>query len=222
MTAEHGPSASYLILKRALDLLIAAIALLVLSPFFAAIAILVRLSSPGPVFFRQKRLGQNGTVFTIFKFRTMVVHTASKLADQITHSADPRITPVGRVLRDFRLDELPQFINVLRGEMSIVGPRPLTPEFFAYYSEKDKQRVALRPGITGWQQVNGASNHSWAERIDLDVWYVHHANLWLDLKIIWRTIGVALTREGVYATDGSQLSGIPDALRANFTEGLNK
>ena len=111
------------------------------------------------------------------------------------------------------MDELPQLFNVIRGEMSIVGPRPLLPEFLAYYSETDKQRLALRPGITGWQQVNGGAQRSWTERIALDVWYIQHANIWLDLKILWRTIGVALTREGVYASNESQLSLVPDAVR---------
>jgi len=151
----------------------------------------------------------------------MVVHETNSLADKVVHSADPRITPLGKMLRDFRLDELPQLFNVIRGEMSIVGPRPLTPDFYPYYSDTDKQRLAVPPGITGWQQVNGASQHSWTERISLDVWYVKNANIWLDVKIIWRTIGVALTREGVYASDGSQLSGVPDALRATLAKGVS-
>src|SRR5437868_7834867 len=212
---------SYRFIKRILDLFLAGTALLLLSPVLVTIAILVRMTSPGPALFRQKRLGLNGTFFTIFKFRTMVMHEANTLADKLIHSADPRITPLGRILRDFRLDELPQLFNVIRGEMSIVGPRPLTPEFYPYYTERDKQRLRLRPGVTGWQQVNGASQHSWAERISLDVWYVDNANIWLDLKIIWRTIGVALTREGVYASDGSQLSGVPEALRATLPQGFN-
>jgi lipopolysaccharide/colanic/teichoic acid biosynthesis glycosyltransferase len=181
---------------------------------------LVRITSPGPALFRQKRLGLNGTVFTIFKFRTMVVHEASSLADKVVHSTDPRITSLGKILRDFRLDEFPQLFNVIRGEMSIVGPRPLTPDFYSYYTDFDKQRLLLPPGITGWQQVNGASEHNWTQRIALDVWYVENASIWLDLKIIWRTIGVALTREGVYAADGSQLSGLPDALRATLPQGF--
>ncbi|MBV9303139.1 MAG: sugar transferase [Acidobacteriaceae bacterium] len=221
MRAHPGPRRSFLGIKRIFDVVVSGAALVLLSPALALIAILIRMSSPGPVLFRQKRLGKNASVFTIFKFRTMVVHTAATLTDRITYSTDPRITPLGRFLRDFRLDELPQLFNVVRGEMSIVGPRPLTPDFYPYYSEKDKERLAMRPGITGWQQVNGASNHSWAQRIDLDVWYVRHASLWLDLKIISRTIPVALTREGVYASDGSQLSGVPDALRATLTEGIN-
>jgi len=219
--AQQKPGRSYLFIKRAFDLLLSVAVLVLLSPLFALIAILIRMSSPGPILFRQKRLGKNASVFTIFKFRTMVVHTAATLADRVTYSTDPRITPVGRLLRDFRLDELPQLFNVIRGEMSIVGPRPLTPDFYPYYSERDKERLAMPPGITGWQQVNGASNHTWAQRIDLDVWYVHHASLWLDLQIISKTIPVALTREGVYASDGSQLSGVPDALRATLREGIN-
>ncbi|MGI8962662.1 MAG: sugar transferase, partial [Bryobacteraceae bacterium] len=207
----------YLFIKRTLDILLAGAAVVVFSPVLAAVAICVRITSPGPALFRQKRLGLNGDVFTIFKFRTMVVHEASSLAEKVVHSADPRITRLGNILRDFRLDELPQLFNVIRGEMSIVGPRPLTPDFYEYYTDRDKRRLLLPPGITGWQQVNGASEHSWAERIALDIWYVENANIWLDLRIIWRTVGVALTREGVYASNGSQLSGIPDALRTTLT-----
>jgi lipopolysaccharide/colanic/teichoic acid biosynthesis glycosyltransferase len=221
MTLSNTPGSWYRSTKRALDLVLASAALLVLSPALSVIAILVRMSSPGPALFRQKRLGVNGTVFTIFKFRTMVLHEASSLAEKVVHSADPRITRLGKILRDFRLDELPQLFNVIRGEMSIVGPRPLTPDFYPYYTDRDKQRLLLRPGITGWQQVNGASQHSWTQRIALDVWYVENASIWLDLKIMWRTAGVALTREGVYASDGSQLSGVPDALRTTLRQGFD-
>jgi lipopolysaccharide/colanic/teichoic acid biosynthesis glycosyltransferase len=208
--------------KRTLDLAIAAPALVVLSPVLAIIALLVRVSSPGPILFRQQRLGLNGTVFTVFKFRTMVVHKATTLAEKVVISGDPRITRLGRILRDFRLDELPQLFNVIRGEMSIVGPRPLTPELLPYYSDTDKQRLGARPGITGWQQVNGALKNSWAERIALDVWYVQHPSIWLDLTIIWRTIGVALKREGVYVSDGFQLSTVPDAFRAKLAEKFDR
>ncbi len=221
MRVEKASRTFYKFTKRALDLVIASIALVVLSPLLAGIAILVRMTSPGPALFRQKRLGVNGDVFTIFKFRTMVMHEASSLAEKVVHSADPRITGLGSILRDLRLDELPQLFNVIRGEMSIVGPRPLTPDFLPYYSEKDKQRLRLPPGITGWQQVNGGSQHSWSGRIDMDVWYVQNASIWLDVKIIWRTFGVLVTREGVYAADGSQLSGVPDALRATLQQGFN-
>lgn len=218
MKQSPRPAGWYRFVKRVLDFALAGTALVLLSPVLGFIAFLVRISSPGPTLFKQKRLGLNGTIFTIFKFRTMVVHEARSLNDKLVHKADPRITPIGKFLRDFRLDELPQLINVVRGEMSLVGPRPLAPEFLPYYSEKDKQRMKLRPGVTGWQQVNGAANHSWTERISLDVWYVENANLWLDVQIIWRTIGVALKREGVYASDGSQLSGIPDAFLATLAK----
>jgi lipopolysaccharide/colanic/teichoic acid biosynthesis glycosyltransferase len=221
MKSSSTPGTWYRVTKRVLDLLVASTALLVLSPALALISILVRMSSPGPVLFWQKRLGENAKVFTILKFRTMVLHEANSLAEKVVHSADPRITPLGKILRDFRLDELPQLFNVIRGEMSIVGPRPLTPDFYPYYTDHDKRRLLLRPGITGWQQVNGASEHSWTQRISLDVWYVDNASIWLDLKIMWRTVGVALTREGVYASDGSQLSGVPDALRTTLRQGFD-
>jgi lipopolysaccharide/colanic/teichoic acid biosynthesis glycosyltransferase len=207
--------------KRALDLAIAAPALVVLSPVLAIIALLVRVSSPGPILFRQQRLGLNGTVFTVFKFRTMVLHEATTLAEKVVLSGDPRITRIGGMLREFRLDELPQLFNVIRGEMSIVGPRPLTPELLPYYSDTDRQRLGARPGITGWQQVNGALKNSWEERIALDVWYVQHPSIWLDLTILWRTIGVALKREGVYVSDGLQLSTVPDAFRTELAEKLD-
>jgi lipopolysaccharide/colanic/teichoic acid biosynthesis glycosyltransferase len=212
---------SYRFIKRILDLFLAGTALLLLSPVLVTIAVLVRMTSPGPALFRQKRLGLNGHVFTIFKFRTMVVHEATSLADKVVLSVDPRITRLGRILRDFRLDELPQLFNVIRGEMSIVGPRPLTPELLPYYSDTDKQRLEVRPGVTGWQQVNGALRNSWTGRIALDVWYVKNQSIWLDLSIIWRTISVALKREGVYASHGSQLSTIPEAFRATLPQEFN-
>jgi lipopolysaccharide/colanic/teichoic acid biosynthesis glycosyltransferase len=208
---RHSPG--YRFIKRLLDLFLASTAVIILSPALGVISSLVRMSSAGPILFRQKRLGVNGRVFTIYKFRTMVAHDEASLAGLFTYSADPRITPVGRILREFRLDELPQLFNVVRGDMSIVGPRPLLPEFLPYYSDRDKERLLVRPGITGWQQVNGAAQRTWTERIALDVWYVNNASVWLDFKILWRTIGVALTREGVYASNGSQLSTVPDAAR---------
>jgi lipopolysaccharide/colanic/teichoic acid biosynthesis glycosyltransferase len=218
MDIVSRPGFWYQFAKRTLDILLAGAGLLILSPALSLISLFVRISSPGPVLFRQQRLGLNGRVFTVLKFRTMVVHEANTLAEKVVLSSDRRITPLGRILRDFRLDELPQLFNVIRGEMSIVGPRPLTPELLPYYSDTDKQRLASRPGITGWQQVNGALKNSWAERIALDLWYVQHPSIWLDLTIIWRTIGVALKREGVYVSDGSQLSTIPDAFRVTLTE----
>lgn len=222
MTRKSTLSRWYPAVKRSADVVLGCAALAVCSPLFIIIPILVRLSSSGPILFRQKRVGQNGTVFTIFKFRTMRVHGVSQLSDNITHRLDPRITGVGKFLRNYRLDELPQFVNVLRGEMSIVGPRPLMPDLLPYYSGRDKQRLSVRPGITGWQQVNGGAHHTWNERISLDIWYVENASMLLDLKIICRTVKVALAQEGVYASDGSQLSAIPDALRATLSRDLGQ
>jgi lipopolysaccharide/colanic/teichoic acid biosynthesis glycosyltransferase len=197
--------------KRAFDLLLGGFVLLALSPLLAAVAVAVRLDSPGPAWFRQLRLGLGGRPFAIIKFRTMR-HGSTLLGTGLeTSRGDPRITRVGGVLRNLRLDELPQLLNVLRGEMSLVGPRPLLPEFLPYYSGFDRRRLEALPGMTGWQQVNGAARHAWRERVALDVWYVDHASLWLDLRILWITVGVLLRADTVYAPDGSQKSGLPDA-----------
>jgi lipopolysaccharide/colanic/teichoic acid biosynthesis glycosyltransferase len=128
----------------------------------------------------------------------------------LTGRDDPRITRVGRFLRASRIDELPQLLNVLAGDMSLVGPRPLLPEFLAYYSTFDLRRLEVPPGMTGWQQVNGAARHSWRERVALDVWYVDHRSLGLDLRILWKTVAVVVRADTVYAEDGSQDSGLPD------------
>jgi lipopolysaccharide/colanic/teichoic acid biosynthesis glycosyltransferase len=213
----HLQTTPYRQLKRILDLLLSCSIVLVSIPILVLIAILVKLSSPGPVLFRQERLGLNGKIFTAFKFRTMIVHSTASLADKVTHKSDQRITRIGRMLRDFRLDELPQLLNVIRGEMSVVGPRPLTPDCYPLYSEKDRRRLDVLPGITGWQQVNGGAEHTWTERIDWDIWYVDNGTLLLDIKIMWRTIPVMLFRKGVYSSDGTQLSGVPESLLASVT-----
>jgi lipopolysaccharide/colanic/teichoic acid biosynthesis glycosyltransferase len=128
-----------------------------------------------------------------------------------THRGDFRITRVGALLRQTRMDELPQLLNVLKGDMSLVGPRPLLPQFLPWYSDQDRRRLEARPGMTGWQQVKGASRHTWRERVALDVWYVDHASLLLDLWILCLTVVVVLRGQGIYADDGSQTSGLPDA-----------
>jgi lipopolysaccharide/colanic/teichoic acid biosynthesis glycosyltransferase len=197
--------------KRAFDLLLGSAVLLAASPVLAGLALAVRLDSPGPAWFRQLRLGLGGRPFSIFKFRTMRHGSTHQGSGLETSRDDGRITRVGRVLRNLRLDELPQLLNVLKGEMSLVGPRPLLPEFLPYYSSLDRRRLEALPGMTGWQQVNGAARHSWRERVALDVWYVDHRSLWLDLRILWRTVGVLLRADTVYAPDGSQKSGLPDA-----------
>jgi len=200
--------------KRAFDLLAGGALLLLAGPLLGALALAVRLDSPGPAWFRQRRLGLGGRPFDILKFRTMR-HGSTGLGSGLETSRDDfRITRVGRVLRNLRLDELPQLINVLRGEMSLVGPRPLLPEYLPWYSAFDRRRMEAPPGMTGWQQVSGAARHSWRERIQLDVWYVEHRSLRLDLRILWLTLGVLLRADTVYAPDGSQKSGLPDAYRA--------
>ena len=199
-------SRGYETTKRVLDRVLGGLLLALLAPVLAAAAAAIRRDSPGPVLFRQARLGLEGRVFTILKFRTM----AEGIPGLMTCRDDPRITPVGRFLRTYRLDELPQLLNVVRGEMSLVGPRPLLPEFLPYYAELDRRRLEVRPGMTGWQQVNGAARHSWRERIALDVWYVDHRSGWLDLRILLLTLGVVLRADTVYAPDGSQRSGLPD------------
>jgi lipopolysaccharide/colanic/teichoic acid biosynthesis glycosyltransferase len=207
--------------KRAFDLLLGTTILLLASPLLAGLAAAVRLDSPGPAWFRQRRLGLGGRPFSIIKFRTMR-HGSTRLGTGLETSRDDfRITRVGRILRNLRLDELPQLCNVLMGEMSLVGPRPLLPEFLPYYSPFDRRRLEVLPGMTGWQQVNGAARHSWRERVALDVWYVDHPSLALDLRILWMTVGVLLRADTVYAPDGSQKSGLPDAYVAAQEAGLH-
>ena len=197
--------------KRAFDLVAGAAVLVLVSPLLAVIALLVRLDTPGPAWFRQIRLGRDGRPFAIFKFRTMRDGSTHLGTGLETSRTDFRITRVGRILRNLRLDELPQLLNVLKGEMSLVGPRPLLPEFLPYYSEQDRRRLEALPGMTGWQQVSGAARHTWRERVALDLWYVDHRSLGLDLRILWRTLGVLLRVDTVYAEDRSQRSGVPDA-----------
>ena len=200
--------------KRCLDLLVGSLMLLTLSPVLAGAALAIRLDTPGAILFRQTRLGLRGRAFSIFKFRTMLQDSTLLGSGLETSREDFRITAVGALLRNLRIDELPQLFNVLRGEMSLVGPRPLLPEFLPYYSELDRRRLEALPGMSGWQQVNGAARHSWRERVALDIWYVDHRSLWLDLKILWLTVGVVLRADSSYAEDGSQNSGVPDAFAA--------
>jgi lipopolysaccharide/colanic/teichoic acid biosynthesis glycosyltransferase len=199
--------------KRLFDLVGATLLIGATAPVMAACAAAIKVTSKGPVFFRQERLGLHGKRFRILKFRTMVDKAATKGTGDLTFRDDPRITTVGRALRDYRLDELPQLFNVVAGHMSLVGPRPLLPRFIDAYSEYDKRRMEVMPGMTGWQQVNGASNHTWKERIEHDVWYVDHRSLLVDLEILLRTILVVVKPSDVYAADGSQMSGVPTALR---------
>ena len=183
-----------LAVKWLVDRVVAAVALLFLSPVFLAIWVWVRRDAGKPVFFTQLRSGKDGVPFRLLKVRTMVpdaVAVGQRLS--LTEdpfgvvSDDPRITPSGRVLRRTGLDELPQLVNIVRGEMSLVGPRPDLVEQVANYSNADRRRLAVRPGLTGWSQTHGREEIGWPERIEQDVWYIEHWSLWLDLKILFLT-----------------------------------
>ncbi len=189
-------------MKRTLDLTVSIVALLALSPLLAPIALAVRLASPGPVFFRQRRLGLGGRPFEILKFRSMHVGCPDlRNADGSARSGgdDPRVTPLGRFLRRTSLDELPQLWNVLRGEMSLVGPRPDQVDQLTYYLPQERRKLETRPGLTGLAQISGRNNISWERRKQLDVEYVDRSSLALDLIILCKTIPYVLRHDGVYA-----------------------
>ena len=187
--------------SRALDLLVASLVLALGAPLLALAAILIKLESRGPVFYRQRRVGRDGTPFELWKLRTMVPGAESMGAGIYVVEGDPRITRTGRLLRRFSLDELPNLINVLRGEMAIVGPRPTVQEQVDRYTDRQRRRLEVKPGITGWAQVNGRTSLPWPERIELDVWYVEHRSLRLDLHILARTIRMLATGHGLYSDD---------------------
>lgn len=190
-----------LILKRIFDILVSGIALIVLLPIFAIIGIFIKFDSKGPVFFIQERAGKDGKVFRAYKLRTMVDNAVAVGGEKISQD-DSRITRVGKHLR-WGIDELPQLINVFKGAMSLVGPRPTLMEQVVRYSKEHRRRLEVKPGITGWALINGRNILSWPEKIKLDIWYVDHWSLWLDLKILFKTIYVVIfTREGVYGKDG--------------------
>jgi lipopolysaccharide/colanic/teichoic acid biosynthesis glycosyltransferase len=195
--SASGRSGSYATWgKRILDVAVSGLSLLLLVPFLAVIAALVRWRLGRPVIFRQIRPGFLGKPFAIFKFRTMAdLRSASgELLDD-----DARLLPLGRALRKSSLDELPELWNVLRGDMSLVGPRPLLMEYVPLYDEVQRRRHDVRPGITGWAQVNGRNLLSWAEKFEMDVWYVENLSLPLDMRILWRTLASVLLRRGISA-----------------------
>ena len=184
--------------KRALDLVLAALGLAVGAPVLVAAMAAIRLESPGHPIYRQRRVGRNGKEFDLYKLRTMV-HGAEHLgAGMAVNEGDPRITRVGALLRRTSLDELPNLFNVLRGDMSIVGPRPTIPIQVAQYTEGQRRRLEVKPGITGWAQVNGRASLPWPERIELDLWYVEHRSLALDLRILGQTAALVLSGHGLY------------------------
>jgi sugar transferase EpsL len=184
--------------KRLMDIAIAGIALVILSPVLLVLAVLVRLKLGSPVLFRQVRPGKNGKPFTMLKFRTMMDarnENGELLPD------DQRLPAFGRMLRSTSMDELPELWNVLRGEMSVVGPRPLLMEYLPRYTKAQARRHEVSPGITGWVQVNGRNSLSWEEKFALDVWYVDNRSLALDLKILLRTLAAVVKRQGI-SSDG--------------------
>ena len=191
-------------LSRALDIAVAAVVLAITSPLLAIAALAIRLESPGPVLYRQRRVGRGGEPFELWKLRTMVPKAETMGAGVYVLEGDPRITRVGRLLRRFSLDELPNLVNVLNGDMAVVGPRPTVQEQVDRYTERQRRRLEVKPGITGWAQVNGRTSLPWPERIELDVWYVEHRSLWLDVKILAKTARMLATGHGLYSEDLKQ------------------
>jgi len=174
-------------LNRAVDAAGAAIALAVASPVLAAAAIAIKLDDGGPVFYRQRRVGLDGHEFELLKLRTMDVGAERRGAGYAVNEGDPRITRAGRVLRRLSIDELPQLVNVLRGDMSLIGPRPTLAYQVERYTPRQRRRLEIKPGLTGWAQIHGRARVPWEDRIELDVWYVEHRSPWIDLKILART-----------------------------------
>ncbi|MBN2895278.1 MAG: sugar transferase [Campylobacterales bacterium] len=185
-----------LLLKPLLDRMFALLLLLLLWPLMLLIAALIRIQMGSPILFTQTRPGLHGALFRIYKFRTMSNETDASGAPL---SDAERLRGIGKTIRSLSLDELPQLFNVLRGEMSFVGPRPLLPEYLPLYTPEQARRHEVRPGITGWAQVNGRNAISWEQKFAYDVWYVEHQSFWLDLKIAWLTVRKVLGRDGVSA-----------------------
>ena len=188
--------------KNIIDFVIALIGLIILSPIFLIVAVLIKLDSTGPVFFKQKRIGKDGKVFKIWKFRTMIEKSENIGLGIEVSKHDPRITRIGRFLRRFGIDELFQFINIIFGQMSLVGPRAGLPFQVEKYSEAEKKRVQVKPGITNINILKGWNTLSWKERIKWDIWYIENWSLLLDLKILLKTPFVVLSGRGQYGKKG--------------------
>jgi lipopolysaccharide/colanic/teichoic acid biosynthesis glycosyltransferase len=188
-----------LTVKRCLDILIAGAGLLLFWPVFVLIAVCIKFSSRGPVFFLQERVGFRGKPFRILKFRTMVENADRIGTGLYVSQNDVRITRVGKILRRFSFDELPQLLHIVTGKMSLVGPRPGLPYHLERYTADQARRLLMRPGLTGWSQVNGRNLLSWPARIEKDVWYVDNFSLWLDARILFRTLAVWISADGLYA-----------------------
>ena len=194
-------------IKRTFDLIVSILLLVIFSPVYMVLALAVRLMDGSPILFSQSRLGRGGVPFDIYKFRTMVPGARDLRNPDVsafTASDDPRVTPVGRFLRRTSLDELPQLFNVLKGDMSMVGPRPDQVDQLAYYSEEEQLKLSVRPGITGLAQISGRNQISWQQRKSLDLEYVSQQSLWLDIQILLKTIPYVLAGRGVNM-DGTQV-----------------
>ena len=197
----------YRFFKRLFDVIMSVLAIIVLSPVYLVIAILIKCDSRGPVFYKHHRLGKNGKPFGMYKFRSMVVDADKKLGelpDEMQEeyeenykiSDDPRVTKIGRFLRETSLDELPQFINVIKGEISLVGPRPIVERELEKYGDNKEKFLSVIPGITGNWQANGRSDVTYKERMELELYYVDHASFWLDIVILFKTVFAVLKRKG--------------------------
>jgi len=202
-------------IRRGLNVGVALAAMVLTSPVWALAAAWIKLEDRGPVFFRQERAGRGGAVYRIFKFRTMVVDAEKRGLGLNVDRTDPRITRAGAFLRRWSLDELPQLLNVLRGEMNVVGPRPGLPEQARRYDATQRRRLEVLPGLTGWAQVNGRNALTWSQRIAADVWYVDHCSALLDLWILARTPLAIVRSEGLYETN----AGLDDEFNAFDAEG---
>jgi lipopolysaccharide/colanic/teichoic acid biosynthesis glycosyltransferase len=185
-------------MSRVLDIVLAGIGLVLAAPLLLIAAVAIKLDSRGPVIYRQRRVGKDGEQFEVYKLRTMRLGADPVGVGTPVLEGDPRVTRVGGLLRRFSLDELPNLVNVLRGELAIVGPRPTLAPQVELYTERQRRRLEVKPGITGWAQVNGRAGIPWEERIELDVWYVDNRSLALDLRILARTARLLLTGHGLY------------------------
>jgi lipopolysaccharide/colanic/teichoic acid biosynthesis glycosyltransferase len=185
-------------IRRAIDVLGGSVMLVLAAPVIAVSMVAIRLESRGHPIYRQRRVGKDGRQFDLLKLRTMVDGAEHVGAGLAINENDPRVTRVGALLRRASLDELPNLLNVVRGELSLIGPRPTIPVQVAQYTERQRGRLAIRPGITGWAQVNGRASLPWSERIELDLYYVEHRSLALDLRILWRTVTIVFGGSGLY------------------------
>jgi lipopolysaccharide/colanic/teichoic acid biosynthesis glycosyltransferase len=190
------------VIRRCVDLVVATTVLVLSAPFLALALVAIRLESRGGAIYRQRRVGLHGHEFDVLKLRTMVAGAEQIGAGLLVADGDERITRVGALLRRTSLDELPNLLNVVRGEMSLIGPRPTVPSQVAHYDERQRGRLAVKPGITGWAQVNGRASLPWSQRIEMDLWYIEHRSLALDVRILARTARVLFGGGGLYAGEG--------------------